>query len=159
MLCVLSFSLWQLLNALSLKAKTSSRLPLVHCPVTRLEGGKRKEFSFQCGILKPQTSALLHPDHMYSPNASAQNTVTRCNSFRVETHGSGSFNILNLRPFKGARMFFKNSNWNIIWLDESYCHIISCFPSLYAANFQSVLECYTCSLVTHKRKKFKKTHF
>lgn len=70
---------------------------------------KASEFSFQCFILKPQTSALLNPDHMYSPNASAQNIGTRCNFLRVERHGSRAINILNPRPFKASlslsRMF------------------------------------------------------
>lgn len=96
---------------------------------------KASEFSFQCGVLKPQTSALLNPDHVYSPNASAQNIVSRCNSLRGE-----------MQPLKGApslsQMFFKTSDWNIIWLDESYCHTISCFH--YFPTSSLFLECYTC---------------
>ncbi len=99
---ILSFSLWQLLNALSLNAKTSSWLPLAHSQFTKLDGRNKSEEQSPCKcdsslfsfILKQKTPALLNPDHMYSPNTSPQNIITRCNSFRVETQGSRSSNIL-----------------------------------------------------------------
>lgn len=63
--------------------ESSSRLPLVGSGWSGRKMSEEQEvseFSCHCFILKPQTSALVSPDHMYSPNASAQNIVTRYNS-------------------------------------------------------------------------------
>lgn len=99
--------------------KTSSELPPVHSLITRLRGRKSlrskttsmSQTSPFFVIFKPRTSALVSPNHMYSPNTTEVS-------------------------LSSSQMFVRN----VTRLAKSYCHIIPCSHHLYADNFQSVLE-------------------
>lgn len=93
--------------------KTSSELPPVHSLITRLRGRKSlrskttsmSQTSPFFVIFKPRTSALVSPNHMYSPNTTKVS-------------------------LSSSQMFF----WNVTRLAKSYCHIIPCSHHLYADN-------------------------
>lgn len=155
MLCLLSFSSGQLLNGLSWKAKTSCWLPLVHCLVTRLEVRKRlkRKRPSECqsslvSILFSNIGSIKSRPYVQSKCVCTKH----CHKMRLLQSWHTAIQRGSLVDLNVLQKLFL-----IIWLDELYCHITSCFHCLDAPKYQSVLECYICWLVAHKRKDGKKT--
>lgn len=139
------FSLWQLLNVLSLKALLDSHWLVL---AGRAEKCLKSKKCLSCLVIV----LFWNLRHQLRWVQTICTVTKHCHEIQLHPSIHRCPRPLWV-PLWLSRMFFRTS-----WSDESYCHVTSCFRSLNAANYQSVLECNTCWLVTHKGKEGKKKH-